>query len=78
MWIWIAVVVVAVFILGAAVVPLVGRLAGLQRAAVKLQRRQGEAMRLQQGAETLQQTLLGLQERAEEMQLHIQSIKPGS
>lgn len=77
MWIWIAVVVVAVVIMGAAGAPLVGRLSGLQRAVGRLRRRQAEAMTLQQGAETLQQTVLGLQQRAEEVRLHVESLKPG-
>ncbi|MGX6603746.1 hypothetical protein ACWKSP_16610 [Micromonosporaceae bacterium Da 78-11] len=78
MWIWIAVVVVALIALGAVIVPLLGRLGGLQRAAVKLQRRQAEAMKLQEKAAELQQTVLGLQQRAELMQSRLASVKPGA
>jgi hypothetical protein len=77
MWIWIAVVVLALVILGAATVPLVGRLSALQRAAARLQRRQAEAMKLQQSAAMLEQTLLGLQQRAELTQERIEAIAPG-
>jgi uncharacterized protein YlxW (UPF0749 family) len=76
MWIWIAVVVAALIILGVAVVPLLGRLGGLQRAAVRLQRRQAEAARLQEGAAVLEQNVLRLQQRAEQMQARIEAIKP--
>ena len=77
LWIWIAVVVIALIIMGSAVVSLLGRLSGLRRAAVRLQRRQSEAMKLQRGAEKLQHTVLGLQQRAELTQERIAAIKPG-
>ncbi|MDI6100122.1 hypothetical protein QLQ12_16080 [Actinoplanes sp. NEAU-A12] len=65
MWVWIAVVVIALIVLIFAASRLLGRLPGLRRAALKLQRRQEEALGLQAGAEQLQETMLGLQERAE-------------
>ena len=63
LWIWIAVVVLALIILGAAAAPLPGKLGGLRRAAMRLQRRQAEAMRLLPAAADLEQRVLGLQER---------------
>jgi hypothetical protein len=68
MWIVIAAVVAGLIILVAVSLPVVGRLAGLRRAAVRLQRRQEEAMRLQEGAQALETSLLGLQRRTETMQ----------
>jgi len=70
MWIWIAVVVVALTVLGAAGLRLLGRLDGLRRAAVRLQRRQAEAAKLQEAALELQQTVLAVQQRAELIQEH--------
>jgi Sec-independent protein translocase protein TatA len=67
MWIWIAVVVLALLVLGAVSVPLLGKLSGLQRAVRRLQLRQAEVTKVQQGAARLESTLLGLQERAETM-----------
>jgi flagellar biosynthesis/type III secretory pathway M-ring protein FliF/YscJ len=78
MWIWIAAVVFALIVLAFAVVPLLGRLAGLQRAAVKLRRRQAEAMKLQEGAAVLEQTLLGVQQRADTLQERLAAISPGA
>ena len=77
LWIVVAVVVLSLIILAVAVVPLFGRLAGLERAMVRLQRRQSEALTLQQGAEQLQGTLAELQERAELMQHRIELVKAG-
>ncbi|MEU8818936.1 hypothetical protein [Actinoplanes sp. NPDC048796] len=54
MWIWIAVVVVALVILGFAGGRLLGPLGGLRRAVVKLQRRQAEVLELQKEVEALQ------------------------
>jgi hypothetical protein len=65
MWIWIAVVVVAVVVMGAAGVRLLGRLDGLRRAALRLQKRQTDAARLQQDVLALQETVLEVQKRAE-------------
>ncbi|WP_250035507.1 hypothetical protein [Paractinoplanes maris] len=70
MWIWIAVVVLAVIILGALGVRLLGRLDGLRRAAVRLQRRQADAAKLQQSALVLQETVAEVQKRAELIQEH--------
>jgi hypothetical protein len=77
MWVWIAVVAVALFVLVFAAVRLLGRLSGLRRAAGKLQRRQEEAMRLQAGAAKLEQTMLGLQQRAERAQEQVEKIQAG-
>jgi nitrate/nitrite-specific signal transduction histidine kinase len=71
LWIWIAAVVVALIVLVGAGVRLLGPLGGLRRAAVRLQRRQAQALTLQRGAEELQQTLAGLQRRAEGLQEHL-------
>jgi hypothetical protein len=65
MWIWIAVVVVALVILGVAGGRLLGPLGGLRRAAAKLQRRQAEALKLQKDVEQLQRTALDVQRRLE-------------
>jgi len=70
MWSWIAVVVVAVVVMGAVGVRLLGRLDGLRRAAVRLRRRQAEAAELRENALVLQETLLGVQRRAENLQEH--------
>lgn len=75
MWVWIAVVVIALFVLIFAASRLLGRLSGLRRAALKLQRRQEEALALQAGAERLQETMLGLQERAERAQDKVAEIQ---
>lgn len=65
MWIWIAVAVVAVVVMGAVGVRLLGRLDGLRRAALRLQKRQADAARLQQDVLVLQETVLEVQKRAE-------------
>ncbi|WP_045742994.1 MULTISPECIES: hypothetical protein [Actinoplanes] len=77
MWVWIAVGVIALFILVWCGLRLLGRLSELRRAAVKLQRRQEEAMVLQAGAEKLQRTVLQVQERAERMQEKVATIQAG-
>ena len=77
LWVWIAVVVVALIVMGIAVGSVVSRLGGLRRAAVKLQRRQEEAMKLQAGAAELERSVLGLQERAERMQGQVATIQTG-
>ena len=74
MWIWIAVVVVAVIVLGAAGVRLLGRLDGLRRAAARLRLRQADAARLQQSALALQETVLEVQRRAELTQEHVAAL----
>ena len=76
LWIWIAAVVLALIVLIAAALPVLRGLGGLRRAAVKLQRRQADAMKLQQGAAVLQETLAGLQQRAEELQERLAALTP--
>jgi type II secretory pathway pseudopilin PulG len=77
LWVWIAVVVVALIIMGSAALSLLGRLSGLQHAAVRLQRRQQEAMKLQEGAAVLEQSVLALHERAEITQGRLATIQAG-
>lgn len=74
-WIVIAVIVVALFILGWAVTPLLGRLRRLDRATRRLQLRQEQATGLQAGAETLTASLAGLQERAAAAEQRLAVIK---
>ncbi|GAA0556890.1 hypothetical protein GCM10010172_44770 [Paractinoplanes ferrugineus] len=62
LWVWIAVVVVALVILLSAAVPLLGRLGHLRRAIGKLRVRQEAAMRLQGKVEALRQRAEILQE----------------
>ena len=76
-WIVVAVVVFSLILLGAAVGSVVGRLRGLERAGRRLQRRQEQAMKLQEGAVVLEQTLDGLQKRAELMEAQLAVIKAG-
>jgi hypothetical protein len=64
LWVWIAVVVVALIIMGVAAGRVLGRLGALSRAAVKLQHRRAEAMALRAVAEDLQQTVAELERRA--------------
>lgn len=77
LWIWIAVVVVGLIILGVAAVRLFGRLAGLRRAARRLLRRQSEVTKLQAGVAALEQSLLGLQQRGETLQQRMAVISTG-
>ncbi|MET0425187.1 MAG: hypothetical protein ABW046_14990 [Actinoplanes sp.] len=63
MWIWIAVVVLALIILGVAGVKLLGRLDGLRRAAARLQRRQEDAAKLQVALAALQETVETVQQQ---------------
>jgi hypothetical protein len=77
LWIVIAVVVLALVILGAAVMSVLGRLRGLDRAMRKLLRRQEQAMKLQEKAVVLEETLAGLQRRAELAQEQVAVIKAG-
>jgi hypothetical protein len=77
MWILIAAVVLGLIILVAVTLPLLRRLGTLRRAAVKLRRRQAEAMALQAGVAQLEQTVLHVQRRAETMQDKIEVIKAG-
>ena len=77
MWIWIAAGVLALIILAAAAMPLLTKLGDLRHAAEKAQRRQVEVEALQTHAQQLEQTLLGLQERAETTQERLALIKAG-
>jgi hypothetical protein len=77
MWIVIAAVVVGLVILVAVSLPVVGRLSGLQRALLRLQRRQADAMKLQTGAETLFQGLLDLEQRAYSLEKRIALMRGG-
>lgn len=74
-WIVVAVVVLALLVLVLAVMSVVGRLSALQRAARRLQLRQEEAMRLQQGAATLEASVAALQQRAELAQEQMVAIR---
>jgi hypothetical protein len=78
LWVWIAVVVIALVILVSAAVPLLGRLGGLQRAMRRMQLRQGEAIKLQEKAAVLERTVLEVQGRADEMQRKIATLSGGS
>ena len=71
LWVWIAVVVVALLILGFAAAPLLGRLGGLHRALTKLQWRQAEAVKLREKAAVLERTMA-------EVQTKIAAIAPAS
>jgi hypothetical protein len=77
MWIVIAAVVIGLVILVAVSLPVVGRLSGLQRALLRLQRRQADAMKLQARAETLIQGLLDLEQRAYALEERIALMKGG-
>lgn len=76
-WIVIAIVVFALVVLGAVSAPLLGKLSGLQRAMLRLQRRQAEALELQGRAEQLQETIAGLEERAQTAGERVAIIKAG-
>jgi len=76
-WIVIAVVVLALIVLVVAAGSVMGRLTKLDRAARRLQRRQAEAMKLQQDAVVLEDSVAGLQRRAEIMQAQLAVIKAG-
>ena len=76
-WIVVAVIVVSLLILGAAILSVLGRLTGLQRAARRLQLRQEQAMKLSERAAVLTETIAALQERAESTQNKVAVIKAG-
>ena len=76
-WIVIGVVVLALVVLVVSVFSVLNRLNGLDRAARRLQRRQAEAMKLQQDAVVLEESVAGLQQRAEIMQGQLAVIKAG-
>jgi uncharacterized protein YlxW (UPF0749 family) len=75
MWVWIAVVAIALIVLVSVAVRLFGRLSGLERAARRLLHRQEDALRIQAGAETLQQTVQDLQRSAEVTQDKVARIQ---
>jgi biopolymer transport protein ExbB/TolQ len=77
MWIVIGVVVLGLIFLVAVTLPVLGKVSTLQRAMVKVQRRQAEAMALQEPVEQLQRTVLEVQERTTTMQERIDLIKAG-
>jgi hypothetical protein len=74
-WIVIGAVVLGVVILIASVVPVLRRLSGLRAAMSRAQRRQAEAMALQQRVEVLTGTLAGVQDRAATMQEKLAAIQ---
>ncbi len=74
-WIVIGAVVLGVVILIASVVPVLRRLSGLRTAMGRAQRRQAEAMALQQRVEVLTGNLAGVQERAATMQQKLAVIQ---
>jgi hypothetical protein len=76
-WIWVGAGVLGLIILALAAAPLLGKLRELRRALGKLQRRQTEAEALQTGAQQLERTLLGLQERTETTQERLALLKSG-
>jgi type II secretory pathway component PulJ len=77
LWIVIAVVVLALVILGAAVLAVLGRLSALDRAMRRLMLRREQAEKLQAGAAVLERTLAGLQERAAIAEEQVAIIKAG-
>ncbi|AGL18569.1 hypothetical protein [Actinoplanes sp. N902-109] len=77
LWIVLAVVVVALIILGAAVASVVGRLSGLDRALRRLLLRREQAEKLQTDALALEEAVAGLQQRAETAQQQVAIIKAG-
>ncbi|MFG1604402.1 hypothetical protein [Actinoplanes sp. NPDC049265] len=77
MWILIGAGVLGVIVLAAVSVPLLGKLGDLRRAGERLQRRQADALKLQDNAEQLQETLLGLEQRTTTMQERLALIKAG-
>jgi flagellar biosynthesis/type III secretory pathway M-ring protein FliF/YscJ len=74
-WIVLAVVLFALVVLALAVRPVLARLPRLRRAAVALQRRQGEAEALRAGAEALQERAEALQAQAAVAQERMALIK---
>ena len=77
LWIVIAVVVLALVILGAAVLSVLGRLSALDRAMRRLMLRREQAEKLQEGAAVLERSLADLQERAVIAQEQVAIIKAG-
>jgi len=65
LWVWIAVVVIALIVLAVPAVRLLSRLGGLSRAMAKAQRRAAEAEKLQVKLAELEQTVQAVQAHAE-------------
>ena len=63
LWVWIAVVVIAVVILVASAAPLLGKLGGLRRAVSRLRLRQEQALKLQEKLLVLQETVAQVEAR---------------
>jgi hypothetical protein len=77
LWIVLAAAVVGLIILVAVTMPLLGRLGAFSRALGKLRRGRQDVLKLQAGAAELEQTVLGLQRRAEIAQERVALIKAG-
>jgi uncharacterized protein YlxW (UPF0749 family) len=77
MWVWIAVSAIALIVLVSAAARLFGRLTELRRAALRLRKRQEDAVKLQASAESLQRTVQDLQQRAEVTQEAVVRIQAG-
>ncbi|WP_067501363.1 hypothetical protein [Actinoplanes sp. TFC3] len=77
LWIVLAVVVVALIILVVSVLSVLGRLSALDRAMRRLLLRQEQAGKLQADVAALQETVAGLQHRAETAQQQVAVIKAG-
>jgi biopolymer transport protein ExbB/TolQ len=74
-WIVIGAIVLGVVILIASFIPVLRRLSGLRTAISRAQRRQAEAMALQVSVERMNETLAGVQERAEATQRKLAAIQ---
>ena len=74
-WIVIGALVLGVVILIASFIPVLRRLSGLRAAMRRAQKRQAEAMALQHSVDELNETLAGVQERAETTQSRLAAIQ---
>ncbi|MEU5566231.1 hypothetical protein [Micromonospora musae] len=74
-WIVLAVVLATLVLLAVAVRGVLTRLPGLRRAAVKLQRRQDDALELAGAAQTLQERSEALQQQLTVVQRRIELVK---
>jgi hypothetical protein len=63
LWVWIAVVVIALVILVASAAPLLGKLGGLRRAVSRLRLRQEQALKLQEKLLVLEETVAQVEAR---------------
>ena len=77
LWIVVGVVVLALVVLVAAVMTVVGRLSALERAMRRLVLRREQAEKLQAGAAVLERSVAALQERAAIAQEQVAIIKAG-